>query len=189
MFNRLVTACFRLVGGPPSFRIYGKGRREKDWRVIDVFTTKRRNADSRWPTPFWRGTLITWTSSVIAMGWDCAEELLREQASEPASRAHPIEVPGGRLRPLLRSPNAPQTFATVSEIVAHECGHTWQARRLGWLYWPVGALFTLWREGKHFWNSFENQASAEGQFGGLVNGSVCPELMEHLRKRPAGGLS
>jgi len=93
-------------------------------------------------------------------------------------------LPAGR-----RGRSGPQTFATVSEIVAHECGHTWQARRLGWLYWLVGALFTLWREGKHFWNYFENQASAEGQFGGLVNGSVCPKLMEHLRQRPAGGLS
>src|SRR5262249_13315554 len=88
MFNTLVTAWFRLLGGPPCFRIYGKGRQEKEWRVIDVFATKRRNTDSGWPSPFWRGTLITWTSSVIAMGWDCAAELLREQASEPASREH-----------------------------------------------------------------------------------------------------
>lgn len=184
MFSRLVTAWFRLLGGPPCFRIYGKGSREKEWRVIDVFATNRRNTDSRWPSPFWRGTLITWTSSVIAMGWDCAAELLREQVSEPASREHPVEVPGGRLNPLLRPPGAPLTFATISEILAHECGHTWQARRLGCLYWPLGAVFTFWREGKQFWNHFENQASAEGQFGGLVNGSVCPALMEHLTRRP-----
>ena len=71
--------------------------------------------------------------------------------------------------------------ASASEILAHECGHTWQARRLGWLYWPTGALFTLWREGPHWWNHFENQASALGQFGGIVNGSVCEELMRRLR--------
>ena len=48
------------------------------------------------------------------------------------------------------------------------------------LYLPAGALFTWWREGRHWWNVFENQASAEGQLGGIVNGSVCPELMRRV---------
>ena len=61
------------------------------------------------------------------------------------------------------------------------CGHTWQALRLGWLYLPTGGLFTLFREGPHWWNRFENRASDQGQFGGIVNGSVCPELMERFR--------
>jgi hypothetical protein len=187
MFNSLATAWFRLLGGVPCCRIYGKGRREKDWRIIDVFATSRRNDDSRWPSLLFRGTLITWTSSVISLGWDAAEQLLCEQASEPASRDHPVEVPGGRIQPLLRPPGSPATIPTISEVLAHECGHTWQARRLGWFYLPVGALFTFWREGKHFWNHFENQASAEGQFGGLVNGSVCPELMRCLQRHAEGG--
>ena len=185
MFNRLATAWFRLLG-VPCFRIYGRGRREKDWRIIDVFASRRRNADSRWPRPFFRGTLITWTASVIALGWDCAEEILREQVEEPASREYPVTVPGGRLSPVLRPPGAAARFASV--ILAHECGHTWQALRFGILYWPVGALFTLWREGRHFWNHFENQASEEGEFGGLVNGSVCPALMERLDKNDCPGL-
>ncbi len=74
-------------------------------------------------------------------------------------------------------------FARSSEVLAHECGHTWQARWLSLFYWPVGAAVTLCREGPHWWNHFENQASEEGQFGGIVNGSVCAELMQRLRKR------
>ena len=37
--------------------------------------------------------------------------------------------------------------------------------------------FTLWREGPHWYNGFENQASEDGLFGGIVNGSVQAELM------------
>ena len=65
----------------------------------------------------------------------------------------------------------------ASEVLAHECGHTAQALRLSWLYLPAGAAFTLWREGPRWYNAFENGASEQGQFGGLVNGSVCAELM------------
>jgi hypothetical protein len=32
---------------------------------------------------------------------------------------------------------------------------------------------------------FENQASEQGQFGGLVNGSVHPELMARLKRGPS----
>jgi hypothetical protein len=178
MFNKIATAWFRLLGGKPCFRIHGKARREASWRVIDVFATSRRDLTSRWPSPLFRGTLITWTASVISLGWDCAETILREQWLAPASREHPVEVPGGRVHPELRPGGAPAGPARMSEVLAHECGHTWQALRLGVLYLPAGALFTWWREGRHWWNAFENQASAEGQFGGIVSGSVCPELME-----------
>jgi hypothetical protein len=164
--------------------VIGKARRESEWRVIDVFATSRRDNDSRWPAPFWPGTYITWTSSVIAVGWDFAESVLCEQAATPASREHPVEVAGGRIG------NAPQraaaggsSLATASEVMAHEIGHTWQARRLGWAYLPTGALLTLFREGDRPWNAFENQASEQGQFGGLVNGSVCPVLMDRLARQ------
>jgi hypothetical protein len=182
MFNPLATACFRLLG-PPCFRAYAKGRRERAWRVVGVYATRRRNADSRWPAPLWRGTCITWTASVIAVGWDFAEEVLREQAEEPASRQSPVEVAGGRVRDRerrLAAGGAP--WASASEVLAHECGHTWQARRLGWAYWPLGGAVTLCREGPHWWNAFENAASEEGLFGGIVNGSVCAELMSRLRR-------
>ncbi len=49
---------------------------------------------------------------------------------------------------------------------------------MGLLYWPVVGALTLFREGPHWWNHFENQASEQGQFGGIVNGSVCAELMQ-----------
>jgi hypothetical protein len=181
MFNPLATAAFRLAGRP-AFRIHGRGRREQAWRVIDVFATRRRDPDSRWPAFLFRGTCITWTASVIAVGWDFAEAVLREQMAEPASREHPVEVAGGRLHDLARRPAAGALpWADASEVLAHEVGHTWQARRLGWLYWPTGAAFTLWREGPRWYNHFENQASEEGLFGGLVNGSVSPELLARVR--------
>lgn len=179
MVDRLVSAWFRYLGGSPAFRIHGRSRRETDWRVLDVYATRRRDSDSRWPLS--DGTCITWTSEVIAVGWDFAEAVLREQAVAPASRENPVEVRGGRIRDLQRRVAAgAQSDASASEILAHECGHTRQVRQLGILYWPVVGSVTLFREGPHFWNYFENQASEEGQFGGIVNGSVCSELMRRL---------
>ena len=183
MFNPIATAGFRLFGSP-CFRIHGKTRSEQAWRIIEVHATHRRDSDSHWPRLLWRGTCITWTASIIAVGWDFAEEVLHEQASEPASRTHPVEVPAGRLRDSFRRTAAGgDAFPTASEVLAHECGHTGQALRLGMLYWPVGAAVTLFREGPHWWNHFENQASEQGQFGGIVNGSVCPALMERLKRK------
>jgi hypothetical protein len=179
MFNRATTAWFRLIGGRPCFRIYGRGRREPDWRVIEVHATTRRNRDSRWPAVLFRGTCITWTATVIAVGWDFAEEVVREQISEPASREHPVEVQGGRLRDLERRTAAGALpFSSASEVLAHECGHTWQALRLSWVYLPIGACFTFFREGQRWFNHFENQASEQGLFGGIVSGSVDAQLWE-----------
>lgn len=181
MFNSVATAWFHLIGGAPSFRIHGRSRRESAWRTIDVYATPRRSRDSRWPHPFWRGTCIAWTAHVIAVGWDLAECVLREQAACPASRECPVVVAGGRLN-IIERRNAVGALAmpSASEVLAHECGHTAQALCLGSLYWPSGAVFTLFREGTGWWHGFENQASEEGQFGGIVNGSVCPELMRQL---------
>ncbi len=181
MFNRVTTTILRRLGGPPSFRIYGKTRRESDWHVIGVHATHRRDSASRWPRYLFRGTCITWTAEVIAVGWDFAEDVLREQVSEPASRERPVEVAAGRIRgPLRRAETGASPFATASEVLAHECGHTGQMLRMGLLYWPIGGALTLFREGPHWWNRFENQASEEGQFGGIVNGSVCVKLMQRL---------
>jgi hypothetical protein len=183
MFNKTVTSGFRLAA-TPCFRIYGKARRETEWRVIDIFATHRRNGDSRWPPYLFRGTCITWTASVIAVGWDFAAQVLREQASEPASREHPVEVAGGRIGDVIRRQAAGgNPFPSSSEILAHECGHTWQALRLGLAYLPLGAVVTLFREGPRFYNHFENQASEQGQFGGIVGGTVCAALMERLGRR------
>jgi hypothetical protein len=183
MFNRLATFALRRLGGPPCFQIYGKVRRETAWRIIDIHATHRRDMNSPWPRFLFRGTCITWTAAVIAVGRDFAEEVLREQMREPASREHPVEVAGGRLHDAFRRDAAGASlFPSASEILAHECGHTWQVLRMGLLYWPVGGMVTLFREGPHLWNRFENEASEEGQFGGIVNGSVCGELMSRLRR-------
>jgi len=187
-FNPLATALVRLTTCR-AFSVYGRDRREKDWRVIDVFASRLRDRDSRWPRPFFPGTCITWTSSAIAVGWDFALDVLREQMAEPASRERPVEVIGGRIRDLGRRTAAGgEPWPSASEVLAHECGHTYQARRLSWLYLPTGALFTLWREGPRWYNAFENRASERGQFGGIVNGSVSAELMARcgLTDRPSG---
>lgn len=160
--------------------VYGKGKCEPCWRVISIVATSRRNLASPWP--LLAGACITWTDSIIAVGWDFAEHLLLEQFTDPASRTHPVEVRGGRLRDESRRRTAGESvLVSASEIMAHECGHTWQAKRMGGLYWLVGALTTLCREGPYWWNRFENQASESGLFGGIVNNSVCPELVARLR--------
>lgn len=183
MFNRLATSAMRWLSSGPCFQIYGKARCESAWRTIGVYATHRRDNDSRWPPYLFRGTCITWTAEIVAVGWDFAEEVLREQISEPASRRHPVEVASGRIGdPHRRAAARAEPFASASEILAHECGHTWQMLRLGLTYWPIGAAFTLFREGPHWWNRFENQASENGQFGGIVNGSVHPELMSKMSK-------
>jgi hypothetical protein len=107
---------------------------------------------------------MTWSRSLIASGWDFAESVLREQSIAPATRDHPVEMPHGRLHR--------GRIPTASEVLAHECGHTGQARRMGLLYWPIGAAFTLFREGDGWVHWFENEATTRGQFGGVVPGSV-----------------
>jgi hypothetical protein len=176
MVDRLFTRWLRWLGGRPSLQIFGKGRLETNWRIIDVYATYRRDATSRWP--LWSGTCITWTSQIIAVGWDFAELFVREQTDTPASRLNPVEVPGGRLRDVRRRTKAgASSFPSASEILAHECGHTWQAKRFRAGYLPIGAAFTLCGEGSRFWNWFENHASEQGQFGGILNGSVDQRLM------------
>jgi hypothetical protein len=171
----MLTSLFRNLSSSLAFRIYGKAQPEPDWRVIDVYASGRRNTIGG--GRFVGGTCITWTAHVVAVGWDFAAEVVREQMERPASRDQPVFIPEGRLR-FGRTAPAEQPF---SEILAHECGHTYQAIRLGPLYLPTGALFTWWREGPHWWNRFENLASERGQFGGIVTGSVAPELWDRVR--------
>ncbi len=179
MVNEFLSRWLPRLGGTLCFRIYGKARAETNWRVLDVFATRRRGHGSR--LPLWKGACTTWTDRVIAVGWDFAEQVLREQIATPASQQHPVEVAGGRIRDRRRRAEAggPE-FASASEVLAHECGHTWQALRLGAVYLPLVGSVTLFREGPHFWNHFENQASEQGQFGGLVHGSVCADLTDRL---------
>jgi hypothetical protein len=179
MLDELVTRWLRWWGGDPCFRIYGKARRESHWRLIDVYATHRRDRGSR--IPLWDGTCTTWSSRIISVGWDFAESILREQRENPACRDHPVEVAGGRLRhPTRRAAVGAPSIAFASEVLAHECGHTWQALRLDLFYLPLVGSVTLFREGPYPWNHFENEASEQGQFGGIVNGSVSDKLMARL---------
>jgi hypothetical protein len=177
MLNELWTDWLRWLGGSPCFRIYGKARPERSWRIIEVYANSRRNLGSGWP--LCDATCVTWSSEIIAVGWDFAESILREQSEFPASRQHPVEVTGRRIRdPSGRKIPKASKHGPASEVLAHECGHTWQAMRLRDLYLPFVGAVTLFREGPHPWNYFENQASAVGQFGGIVSGSVSPTLMK-----------
>ncbi len=183
MFDFIASAWFRLIGGTPAFRVYGRARHEQSWRIISVYATHRRDGNSRWPAGFFRGTCICWTSRVIAIGNDTAEEILREQVDDPASRDRPLEVAGGRLHHLNRRTSAgAEPWPSASEVLCHEIGHTAQARSFDGLYLILGATFTRCREGERWWNWFENQASANGQFGGIVNGSVREDLMARMRR-------
>jgi hypothetical protein len=158
-----------------AFRIYGKSKRESAWRIITVTASHARDMCSRWPVV--AGTCIAWSSGVIAVGWDFAEQLLREQQASPASRESPVSIPGGwwQYRGQRRQTCSFPPLSN-SEILAHECGHTYQALRLGPSYWLMGALFTWWGEGPNWWNDFENQASELGQFGGIIQNSIHPAL-------------
>jgi hypothetical protein len=174
MLNEIWTDWLRLVGGHPCFQIFGKARPESEWRIIDIYATSRRNLGSRWP--LWDGTCITWSAQIISVGWDFAATVLSEQIRNPASREHPVEVSGGRIRDAFGR-KIPKGNSPNSEVLAHECGHTWQALRLRDVYLPFVGLVTWFREGPHAWSYFENQASNLGQCGGIVKGSVCPEIM------------
>jgi len=177
MLNDAVTAAIRKLSGPPYFRIFGRASYESDWHVIDIFATHRRDLTSRWP--LWGGACITWTANVIAVGWGFAERVYQEQCRDPASKENPVTVAGGRIRDWqMRLAAGASSHPSASEILAHECGHTAQARRLGFLYWPLVGSVTLFREGPHWWNRFENEASATGQFGGIVSGSVAKRLTD-----------
>ena len=184
----MLSAILRAIGGTPAMRVYGKGKSETTWREIDVFATRLRDAHSPWP--FFGGTCITWTRGVIAVGWDFAEQVLSEQVAAPASQEFPVTVGGGRLHDGPRRSDAQaRSFPLASEVLAHECGHTCQAIRFWPLYLLLGALFTWWREGKYWWNWFENQASELGQFGGIVTGTVHPKLWAAIgpEGNPEGG--
>lgn len=179
MCHDLLADAIRWLGTAPCFEVYGKARPEYSWRRIEIYASSRRNRDSRWP--FWRNCCTTWTSQIIAVGWHFAAAVLQEQRADPASRLHPTTVAGGRLAHRQRRAEAKAAaIPSASEVLAHECGHTWQACRLGPIYLPLVGTVTLFREGAHSWNRFENEASELGMFGGLVPGTLSSELLRSV---------
>lgn len=179
MIDTIVSECFACFGGQPCCEIYGKSRREADWRRIRVYASQRHDMTSRWPLV--SGSCVTWSSQVILIGWDFARALLQEQIREPASRQFPVEVCGGRLKDQERRAQAQgPSYPSYSEIMAHECGHTWQALWLGPSYLALVGSVTMFQEGPKPWNRFENEASEQGLFGGLVAASLCPRLAAEL---------
>ncbi len=179
MYEALLADLLHGLGGELYFCVYGRAKAERDWRVIRVYASRRRDPDSRWP--LFRNCCTTWGPDVIAVGRVLAASVFREQQLKLISREAPQAVSAGRLRSphQARSPSA-------SEILAHECGHTWQAIQLGAFYLPLVGTLTLFREGPYPWNRFENEASAQGLYGGIVPGSVSPRLAHELR---AGALA
>jgi hypothetical protein len=167
MFDTALTTCLRRLGSTCCMRVYGKGRYEPEWRIVDVVASSRRTCGSSWP--FLGGSCTTWTSSIIAVGWDFAQAFLAEQIQSPASRDRPVGVASGRLRDAeRRSISQAAPFPTFSEVMAHECGHTAQALRLGVSYLPLVGSVTRFREGNHWWNHWENDASVQGLMGGIA---------------------
>jgi hypothetical protein len=180
MFDRAFTGFLRRYGAQPCLRIYAKGKAEPDWRVVDLVALERRNHRSGWP--FFQGSCTTWSSSVIGVGWEFALAFFEEQVARPASREHPIEVSGGRLRIASRRRKAlASPYPSFSEVVAHECGHTAQAIRLGAAYLPLVGSVTLLREGERWWNRWENDASEQGLFGGIA------EIVTPIERWPTPG--
>src|SRR5436309_15332716 len=104
MLEAFFSAWLHWWSGPPCFRIYGKGRREAACREIDVYATRRRDADSCWR--LWRGTCITYSSDVIVVGGDFAREVLHDHAEVPATRKNTMTVADGRLNDLWRRSDA-----------------------------------------------------------------------------------
>ena len=85
----MLSRIMRWTAGQAAFRIYAKGKHEAAWREIDVLATARRNSTSR--LPFFGGMCITWSSSVIAVGWDlpsgcCANKFRRRHRASCLSR-------------------------------------------------------------------------------------------------------
>lgn len=175
MTDRFLSWWLGLHGYVPCLEVFGKGRAEKGWRLIRIFGGKRRNRDSRWPLV--AGTCTTWSSTAIAVGWDFAVELLAEHERRAVTTMSPVEVGAGRLRDQARRREHDlSTFCTAAEIMAHECGHTAQAVRLGPAYLPIVGSVTLFREGPRIWNHWENDASENGLYGGIARFLLEPDL-------------
>jgi hypothetical protein len=107
---------------------------------------------------------------LVAVGTEYARELLSDPLLPAITCASPVQVAAGTLRDAERRVAAGASpFPSAAELMAHEIGHTAQARRYRLLYLPLVGAVTRFGEGSRWWNRFENEASAIGQFGGLCD--------------------
>jgi hypothetical protein len=140
-------------------QVYVKGINETKWRIANVKAFKSHNFNSSAP---WAGAQMTVDAHTIHVGEDFLAMLKTEVAIKSSAGQNlmgppaPVSVEGGTLG----------SDFSMSEIMAHEGGHTPQAANMGTLrYWLKVGSQTLKGEAGSPW---ERDASRNGQFGGFV---------------------
>ena len=176
MLHEEVSAAFRLLSGRPCFRIYGRATYEPSWQVIDVFAFKSPGLDEPLAAPRRDLHYLDGRRHRRWMGLRRVRIARADRGSRPRGTARWSSAAGGSVRAAAASSDrrrpaksSPTNAATPAKLVGWESGIGRSALRL-----------TLFREGDRWWNWFENEASATGQFGGIVNGTVVAELMQKL---------
>jgi RHS repeat-associated protein len=137
------------------FFIFCKCRCETKWRLVRVEISPGL-ASGR------GGTSITFGPSTIHTYPSNANQILNPPPGSP------VYSP--------TNPATPQNAAGAAATLAHECGHTCQAKKLGPLYLPVAAAFSGIEEADGGYNNglnglttpTESGASANGEFGGVA---------------------
>jgi RHS repeat-associated protein len=137
------------------FYIYCKCRCEDEWRLVRVEVVPGL------------GGAVTYGPATIHVNPTDAADAVRQQANNPYTRQNPATVPN--------SSGGIQTLA-------HECGHTCQAKVLGPLYLPAAGLNSLleiltggYRNGlNNLKTPTERGASNTGMFGGFAPAPVSP---------------
>jgi hypothetical protein len=127
-----------------------------------------------------------WSADLIAVGLDFAQDLLAAEGVWQVTREQPVMVVGGSLTDSARRRLAGGLpHPSAAELLAHEIGHTLQARRYRLLYLPLVGTVTRFGEGPHWWNRFDNEASAFGPFGGIVPGCMLHQSFQNRSARSA----
>lgn len=173
---RNLTTAWRT---PASFQVHGKTLKETSWRLITVQAFPWRNHEGgRFP---FRGTCTCWSPSFVAVGLDFAQQLLSDPSVWQITRERPVAVAAQSLSNFEKRRRAGASARpSHAEVLAHEIGHTLQARRYRLLYLPLVGSVTRFGEGPRWWQRFENEASAVGQFGGILADSVTSPLRQFV---------
>jgi RHS repeat-associated protein len=133
------------------FYIYCKCKCDKDWRLVRVEVVPGLGTSS-----------VTYGPSTIHTNPDVYLSALQQQATNPYTQSNPATV---------------DNSVGGSQTLAHECGHTCQAKRLGPFYLPPAGLnsgveFLLGGGGypplDRLITPMERGASQNGMFGGFA---------------------